>query len=118
MVRREKRFGGDSTSDSDSARQPWVPPPPMALIFDRRARVGEAPAPVGEMPPLPPNLMSGARSPLSPLFERVRSKRRTIMERVEGWWDLDLLEKRKTLLGSAPGSRRIEKRSERASFGL
>lgn len=36
---------------------------------------------------------------MSPLLARVQSKRRTFMERVDGWWDLGLLEKRQTLLG-------------------
>ncbi|KAH7001439.1 hypothetical protein EDB80DRAFT_879532 [Ilyonectria destructans] len=105
MAQREKRF--DSDSDSDSARQPWFPPPPTAPIREKRVRMREMARPVEEIPPLPPvpPLLLPPPSPAfsdgprSPLLERVRSKRRTIMQALEGWWDLDILEKRQTLFG-------------------
>ncbi|KAG9258215.1 uncharacterized protein F5Z01DRAFT_670865 [Emericellopsis atlantica] len=59
-----------------------IPPPPP---------IPEDPSP---SPPQPP-----PKSPLSPLLARARSKRRTIMSRVEGWWDLGLLDRRQTLFG-------------------
>jgi hypothetical protein len=93
-----KRFDSDS-SDAESVRQPWCPPPPTAPVRVKRKEVAR---PVLHLPPLPPVPLSPGRmnddSPKSPL-ERIWSKRKTILERVEGWWDLDLLEKRQTLFG-------------------
>ncbi|EWG36333.1 hypothetical protein FVEG_14654 [Fusarium verticillioides 7600] len=93
-----KRFDSDS-SDAESARQPWCPRPPTAPV---RVKRKEVPQPLQHLPPLPPVPVSPGRmndsGPKSPL-ERVWSKRKTLLERVEGWWDLDLLEKRQTLFG-------------------
>ncbi|KAK7416753.1 hypothetical protein QQZ08_011894 [Neonectria magnoliae] len=108
MARQEKRFDSDS-SDSESARQSWFPPPPTAPIRVKTVRVRETPRPVEQIPPvptvpallLPPPSPAFSDGPRSPLLERVRSKRRTIMERIEGWWDLELLEKRQTLFRGA-----------------
>ncbi|KAF5534930.1 membrane-associating domain-containing protein [Fusarium phyllophilum] len=93
-----KRLDSDS-SDAESASQPWCPPPPTAPV---RVKRKEVPQPLQHLPPLPPVPVSpgrmnhsGSKSPL----ERVWSKRKTLLERVEGWWDLDLLEKRQTLFG-------------------
>lgn len=95
--------------------QPLPPPPPVPTapvqFLDKRKRVKvrEAPYAVGELPriiPPPPPIPDdshppspGSRSPLSPLLARVASKRKTIMDYIDGWWDLGLLEKRQTLLG-------------------
>ncbi|KAM5355325.1 hypothetical protein ACJ41O_001971 [Fusarium nematophilum] len=111
MAQQEKRFDSDSSSDAESARQPWFPPPPTAPVRMKRVQVREAPRPVDDlpalppMPPVPPSPSFVDDGPRSPLLERVKSKRRTIMERIEGWWDLELLEKRRTLFGGGSGSR-------------
>ncbi|KAL6860036.1 hypothetical protein ACO1O0_004061 [Amphichorda felina] len=91
--------------------------PPMATVLEKKPSVRQGQAlPLAQLPqivvPTPDPVSKGlltppARSPLSPLsplLARARSKRRTIMERIEGWWDLGLLEKRQTLF--ANGSRR------------
>lgn len=89
-------------------------PPSSTASFGetrKKVRVKEAPRPVEQMPqiviPPPPPVPQDppTPSPKSPLLVRVMSKRRTIMERIEGWWDLGLLEKRQTLFGNS-GSRR------------
>ncbi|KAF4459232.1 hypothetical protein FALBO_14015 [Fusarium albosuccineum] len=104
MAHQEKRFDSDS-SDTESARQPWFPPPPTAPVRVKRVQLKETPRPVENMPPLPPQLLVPPspsfieEGPRSPLLERVRSKRKTLMEMVDGWWDLGLLEKRQTLFG-------------------
>jgi hypothetical protein len=89
-----KRFDSDS-SDAESVRQPWCPPPPTAPVRVKRKEVAK---PVLQLPPLPPVPVSPGHmndnGPKSPL-ERIWSKRKTIL----GWWDLDLLEKRQTLFG-------------------
>lgn len=137
MASREKGFDpadSSSNSDVDSLRlnealpmpplpplPSSFPPPPTAPIRDKRKRVQirEAPRAIETLPriiPPPPPIPGddpsssspSPRSPLSPLLARVQSKRRTIMERIEGWWDLDLLEKRQTLLG-----RNVSTRSRR-----
>ncbi|KAM0441075.1 hypothetical protein ACHAPT_000380 [Fusarium lateritium] len=101
----EKRFDSDS-SDAESGHQPWLPPPPAAApVRVKRIQVKETPRPVDDLPPLPPMLQVPSSpsfvddGPRSPLLERVKSARRTLMERVEGWWDLGLIEKRQTLFG-------------------
>lgn len=104
MAHPEKRFDSDS-SDAESARQPWFPPPPTAPVRVKRVQLRETPKPVEDLPPLPPMLQVPSSpsfvddGPRSPLLERVKSARKTLMERVEGWWDLGLLEKRQTLFG-------------------
>lgn len=105
MATQEKRFDSDSL-DGESVRRPWFPPPPTAPVREKRVRVRETPQPVATLLPLPPQPLAGVieGGPRSPLLERVRSKRKSIMERIEGWWDLDLLEKRQTLFGGG-GSR-------------
>jgi hypothetical protein len=105
-----------------SAPYPPPPPPPTAApIRDKRKRVKvlEAPRPVEGLPriilpppPIPDDespVSPAPRSPLSPLLARVQSKRKTIMERIEGWWDLGLLEKRQTLLNrnASAGSKKV-----------
>lgn len=73
---------------------PPVPRLPRSLILH---------APVPRAPPAPflapPSPAFSEDGPRSPLLERVNSKRRTIMSRIEGWWDLNLIEKRQTLFG-------------------
>ncbi|KAH7326444.1 hypothetical protein B0I35DRAFT_508651 [Stachybotrys elegans] len=107
----ERRFDSDaSDTDSTASRRkpvPWFPPPPTAPIREKKkTRVREAPQPVEEMPPLPPlppahamlspKVMGDPFPPRKPLA-RMMSKRKTLLERIEGWWDLGLLEKRQTL---------------------
>jgi serine/threonine protein kinase len=45
-----KRFDSDS-SDAESVRQPWCPPPPTAPVRVKRKEVAK---PVLHLPPLPP----------------------------------------------------------------
>ncbi|KAH6900424.1 hypothetical protein B0T10DRAFT_554959 [Thelonectria olida] len=113
------------SSDSESAHQSWFPPPSTAPIIARRISIKETPTPIKDLPPIPPvpPIPQGlvlhapvARAPppsflappspafsedepRSPLLERVNSKRKTILSRIEGWWDLNLIEKRQTLFG-------------------
>ncbi|KFA64490.1 hypothetical protein S40285_01072 [Stachybotrys chlorohalonatus IBT 40285] len=119
MGRADKKFDSD-VSDSESVttngtRAPWFPPPPTAPIREKkRARIREAPQPIEDMPPLPPLPPAEAMPPpkrmenpfpLRKPVARSKSIRKTIMARIDGWWDLGLLEKRQTMLGS-PASHR------------
>jgi hypothetical protein len=121
VLRPQKLMSSSSESDSvDGLRlneplpvpaiTPWLrPPAPTATVREGRPRVRQAPSlpsperPQIVVPPVPPipedaRTPLAPKSPLSPLLARARSKRRTIMERIEGWWDLGLLEKRQTML--------------------
>jgi len=89
---------------------PWPRylPPPAA---PRKPQFREAPRPLEELPrieiPPPPPIPQDdpspppktPLSPLSPLLARARSHRRTVMGKIEGWWDLNLMDKRATLFG-------------------
>ena len=79
------------SSDSVHLLAPPRPPPPAAL--NRNVRQ----APLPPLPPLPPSSPVGLGL-LSPL-PRQKPKRKTVLGRLEGWWDLNLLEKRQTLFG-------------------
>jgi hypothetical protein len=78
------------------------PPPPTASVHEKRRR--HRARPLEELPPVPP-LPAGVphEPPPSPAstatLARSKSRRKTILERIEGWWDLGLLEKRQTLFG-------------------
>lgn len=104
----EKRFhSGTSTSSSDRTLTdepapvsvPWLASPPTASRH-KNARIREVPLPVEQMPlpPLPP-MPAEEVSLVSPVLGRTKSKRKTLLERIEGWWDLGLLEKRQTMFG-------------------
>ncbi|KAI9172183.1 hypothetical protein HJFPF1_01676 [Paramyrothecium foliicola] len=111
LAQQEKRFDSDS-SDAESisvsgpssrnAPKPWFPPPPTAPIREMKARICDVPQPVREMPPLPkPEAIPiRVQSPLS----RLKARPRTLLQRIEGWWDLGLIEKRQTLFGGGNGS--------------
>ncbi|KAJ6442811.1 dehydrogenase with different specificitie [Purpureocillium lavendulum] len=78
---------------------PRFPPPPTASVCDAK-KDSQRPRPLEKLLPVPaaPALVVtglGIQSPLS----KIKSKRKTILERIEGWWDLGLLEKRQTLFG-------------------
>ncbi|KAK5992610.1 hypothetical protein PT974_06024 [Cladobotryum mycophilum] len=103
-------------NDDDS--HPYFPPPPTAAM--KRSHVRQAAHPVEEMPPLPvfvstkpkppvvippPPPSEFAAPPTSPLPVG-KIKRKTLMQRIEGWWDLELLEKRQTLFGRSGSVRR------------
>jgi hypothetical protein len=117
------RFDSDS-SDAESmhithpvshsrAPEPWFPPPPTAAVAQherKRARLitREKPRPVEEIPPIPPlppltNFPPPPPEPVDmpPMPRRAKSQRKTILGRLEGWWDLNLLDKRQTLFGAA-----------------
>lgn len=111
----ERGFERNQSSDSLKLNEPRAvnlsfPPPPTEVvpIKDKRSRVKirQAPKRISGLPriilpppPIPDDTPSTPmpKSPLSPLLERMNSKRRTIMEKLEGWWDLGLLDKRQTL---------------------
>ena len=111
------RFDSDSSSDGESmhtthpisgrAGEPWFPPPPTAAVPQhqkKRPRVRQKPRAVEEIPPLPPlpPLSSLPSPPPEPVeVPRVKARRKTILERIDGWWDLGLLDKRQTLFGGA-----------------
>ncbi|UNI23327.1 hypothetical protein JDV02_009156 [Purpureocillium takamizusanense] len=94
---------------SDPSYPRFPPPPPTASVRDDvasepppRARPLEALPPVVVAPSvlLPPPVPSpGPDSPRAGAAAAGKSKRKTILERIEGWWDLGLLEKRQTLFG-------------------
>lgn len=97
---------------------PYFPPLPTAAKKTKRPRVQSMKRPVEEMPPLPPLPPAFATHkpppiPPSPLSSSYLSlppaspmlmtgkKRKTLLQRIEGWWDLGLLERRQTLLGAS-----------------
>ncbi|KAL2211658.1 hypothetical protein CC79DRAFT_1363957 [Sarocladium strictum] len=123
--RKPDRFDSDS-SDAESmhithpvshnrAPEPWFPPPPTAAVAERekkRPRVitREKPRPVEDIPPLPPltNFPPPPPEPVDmpPMPRRVKSQRKTVMGILDGWWDLNLLEKRQTMFGGANAGRK------------
>ncbi|KAF6807934.1 hypothetical protein CSOJ01_07879 [Colletotrichum sojae] len=110
-VLKEKRFDSDSDSDGPSVagsqQRPWFPPPPTAYVTSRRRVEIVQPArlPVQPLPVLPqmvvtPTPPAPPQSPVEHLVHRKplargKSKRKTIMEFIDGWWDLGLLEQQK-----------------------
>ncbi|PKK44760.1 hypothetical protein CI102_10949 [Trichoderma harzianum] len=102
-------------------RHPYFPPPPAAAKKTKR-RVRH---PVEEMPPLPPLPAAyiTQRSPVppvppmppsppsshlnvplaSPMSATSKTKRKTLLQHISGWWDLGLMEKRQTLVGGKSG---------------
>ncbi|KAF6825011.1 hypothetical protein CMUS01_09995 [Colletotrichum musicola] len=103
-VLKEKRFdGSDSDSDSCAPQRPWFPPPPTAYVTSKRRVEIVQPArlPVQPLPVLPQMVVTPApASPVEHLVHRKplargKSKRKTIMEFIDGWWDLGLLEQQK-----------------------
>lgn len=119
------RFDSDS-SDAESMHithpisnrppEPWFPPPPTAAVSQRekkQSRFREKPRKVGAMPPLPPlppltNFPPPPPEPVempSPKFQG-SARRKTFLEKFDGWWDLGLLDKRQTLFGGSNATRR------------
>jgi hypothetical protein len=100
----EKRFDSDSSDTESLSSRPRYPPPPTApVVREQRERVYDGvPQPVREMPPLPPpeSIPPPIQSPLS----RLKARPRTLLQRIEGWWDLGLIEKRQTRFGGDNGS--------------
>jgi hypothetical protein len=98
----EKKLDSDSDDDAgitapigSSPPKPWFPPPPTVPIKDKqsRVRIKEPAKPVEELPSLliiPPIPIERVPKPDMPA--RTKSRRKTILERIEGWWDLNLLE--------------------------
>ncbi|KAM0256950.1 hypothetical protein ACHAQJ_004651 [Trichoderma viride] len=96
-------------------RHPYFPPPPTAAKKTKRPIVRSINRPVEEMPPLPPLPAFITRQspqipptplssnfgapPASPISVTGKTKRKTLLQRIEGWWDLGLLERRQTLFG-------------------
>lgn len=99
-------------------RQPVVSPPPStaAAAGMKRTRMSTAkraprpkPEPLTSLPPVPPvPVLTASAIPGTPgqldaaavAPARTGSRRKTLMERIEGWWDLGLLDKRQTLFRS------------------
>lgn len=108
----EKRWESDSESDIgitaplNETPKPWFPPPPTASEM-KRARPLQRAKPLEEMPPLPnladmpppaPVAFPPASKPrLGRTLTRAKSKRMTLFQVIDGWWDLGLLDKRKTM---------------------
>ena len=123
LVGNDKDTKGDSDAESDWAvtaplasgpPRPWFPPPPTAPAREKkRVRIREPPKPVEELPQLPilpthiATLPPPAPVELPPRRKPVRGKsvRKTLLAHIDGWWDLGLLDKRKTLLAPPETSR-------------
>lgn len=117
LVEKEMRhYDSDSTDDHVSMNlaypcrepnkhAPFPAPRPTAMPSEHRIRTGSSPPrPIRTIPPLPrvPATLPITRKPVGlglVLPPVVKSKRKTILERIDGWWDLGLLERRQTLLG-------------------
>jgi hypothetical protein len=90
----ESLYGGHAGPLSSSPPRPWFPPPPTEPVREKRTRVYDAPEPVAELPPLPkPEAIPVPVVSQSPL-SRLKSRPRTLLERIDGWWDLGLLERK------------------------
>lgn len=86
---------------------PWLPPPPTApMMRGNGSHGGERARPRAEE--VAAAAAVAAASPAPPLLTppppvRAASRRGTILGRIEGWWDLGLLDKRQTLFGGGGG---------------
>lgn len=88
-------------------------PPPTAPIREARATrlIRLKAKPVERLPPLPTTTLSVPPPPPempSPTVSPTRTcstRRKTILQRIEGWWDLGLLERRQTVVGRKASSR-------------
>ncbi|CAH0056500.1 unnamed protein product [Clonostachys solani] len=130
MAKRERSFESGYCSSEDenglklyvaAAPQPQSrsSPPSRDSTADERELVRpreRPPRPIKELPQIivPPPIPAAQDGPptpppKSPFLELIHAKRKTIMEKVEGWWDLNLLEKRQTLLkgGGSPLRRKF-----------
>ncbi|VUC22271.1 unnamed protein product [Clonostachys rosea] len=130
MAKRERSFESGYCSSEDenglklyvaAAPQPQSrssPPSRDSTAGEReliRPREKRPPRPIQELPqiivPPIPAAQDGPPTPppKSPFLELVHAKRKTIMEKIEGWWDLGLLEKRQTLFkgGGSPLRRKF-----------
>ena len=106
---------------SNRSPEPWFPPPPTAAVAQRekkrsRSMTREKPRPVEDIPPLPPlppleNFPPPPPEPVEmpPAPRRAKSQRKTVLGILDGWWDLNLLDKRQTLFkgGNNGTSRRF-----------
>lgn len=98
---------------------PVFPPPPTATARIKRKKVSSPgpggvrpkPEPLSSLPPVPPVPSLAATASAIPDTPKQlesaavtpsvgRSRRKTLLERIEGWWDLGLLDKRQTLFRS------------------
>ncbi|KAL7929414.1 hypothetical protein V8C35DRAFT_196488 [Trichoderma chlorosporum] len=121
---RRSLYDGDEDVDMNvpvqllNDRHPYFPPPPAAAAKKTKRRVRH---PVEEMPPLPPLPAFVTQRPpvppippsppsshlsvplASPMSTMSKTKRKTFLQHLEGWWDLGLIEKRQTLFGGKSG---------------
>ncbi|KAM3509270.1 hypothetical protein MY10362_000710 [Beauveria mimosiformis] len=98
-------------------RYPVIPPAAAGVMKRARSSTAKrAIRPLASLPPLPPvpvlattgiNATTSPDAPLKMVNEavvalpaRTRSRRKTLLERIEGWWDLGLLDRRQTLFRS------------------
>lgn len=94
----------------DRPAYPPFPPPPTASVGAKKSRIKPPPRPIEKIPPLPPlpHIVHYPKSPVDAFGIRMapqsttKPKRKTILERIDGWWDLGLLEKRQTRFGKNP----------------
>jgi hypothetical protein len=124
VLAQEKKFDSDSDSDhninifisaplSSGPPQPWFPPPPTmptstSSSANKKVRIREPPNPAADLPSLPTLPRIAYKPPPAPVdvpqvfarkpVGRAKSRRKTILQAIDGWWDLGLLDKRKTML--------------------
>ncbi|KAG6168253.1 hypothetical protein E4U51_002401 [Claviceps purpurea] len=115
-----KRYEGNFRSSPDALGiniprpdqqfvRPRSPPPvPTTMTREKAAPIRAcSPPSLQEMSLLSPAAAAAAPwkkpsvvvSSLSPLSAFIAKSRRKTMERIDGWWDLGLLDKRQTILG-------------------
>ncbi|KGQ10971.1 hypothetical protein BBAD15_g3658 [Beauveria bassiana D1-5] len=104
-----------SYPDHHRHRYPVIPPAAAGVIKRAKSlKAKRAIRPLASLPPVPPVPVLAttgiSASPVAPpkmmeatvvaLPARTRSRPKTLLERIEGWWDLGLLDKRQTLFRS------------------
>lgn len=108
MAAQDKRWDSSDSDDESVGMYPPQPPRATATVRTRSVLVVDdgvngfddnRAVPVATMPPMPPMPESPimARSPVEGGLGLARSKsrRKTLKEIIDGWWDLGLLEQRR-----------------------
>lgn len=102
---------GISAPISSSGPHPWFPPPPTAEVHESkwkktarskglkalRLEGGAALQSADSIPPPPAQIerVGVVRKAVVVQVSRAKSTRKTILGRIDGWWDLNLIESRK-----------------------